>query len=134
MNQLKETRRRDGFQVLTEASVKMAVFWDVAPCSLIGVYRRFRGAYCLSSRPDDGRRATTQKTAIFKVKIIPVPKYHTIQKYEGVEVYIHTFLTSVVDRGELSASRLGRLTPQKEHLYWTSRRRVAGIQPRPSNP
>jgi hypothetical protein len=25
----------------------MAVFWDVAPCSLVEVYRRFRGAYCL---------------------------------------------------------------------------------------
>jgi hypothetical protein len=27
--------------------VKMAVFWDVAPCSLVEVYRRFRGACCL---------------------------------------------------------------------------------------
>jgi hypothetical protein len=35
------------FQVLTAASVKMTVFWDVAPCSLGEVYRRFRGAYCL---------------------------------------------------------------------------------------
>jgi hypothetical protein len=25
---------------------KFTVFWDVAPCSLIGVDRRFRGAYC----------------------------------------------------------------------------------------
>jgi hypothetical protein len=25
----------------------MAVFWVVAPCSLVEVYRRFRGAYCL---------------------------------------------------------------------------------------
>jgi hypothetical protein len=23
--------------------MKMAVFWDVAPCSLVDVYRRFRG-------------------------------------------------------------------------------------------
>jgi hypothetical protein len=34
---------------------KTTVFWDVAPCSLIEVYRRFRGAYCLlMHRPDDG--------------------------------------------------------------------------------
>jgi hypothetical protein len=26
---------------------KMAVFWDVAPCSLVEVYQRFRGACCL---------------------------------------------------------------------------------------
>jgi hypothetical protein len=32
---------------LTTIGVKMAVFWDAAPCSLIEVDRRFRGAYCL---------------------------------------------------------------------------------------
>jgi hypothetical protein len=30
----------------------MAVFWDVAPCSLIEVYRRFRRAYCLQPFPN----------------------------------------------------------------------------------
>jgi hypothetical protein len=29
------------FQVLTEKYVEFRVFWDVAPCSLIGVDRRF---------------------------------------------------------------------------------------------
>jgi hypothetical protein len=29
----------------------MTVFWDVAPCSLVEVYRSFRGVCC---RPDDG--------------------------------------------------------------------------------
>jgi cobalamin synthase len=28
--------------------VSMAAFWDIAPCSLMEVYRRFRGAYCLN--------------------------------------------------------------------------------------
>jgi hypothetical protein len=40
-----ETIDLDGFQVLTAASVKMAVFWDIVVCSLIDVYRRFRCAY-----------------------------------------------------------------------------------------
>jgi hypothetical protein len=35
------------FQVLTAASMKMTVFWVVAPCSLVEVYRRLRGACCL---------------------------------------------------------------------------------------
>jgi hypothetical protein len=35
------------FQVLTAASVKIAVFWIVAPCSLVEVCRRFRGVCCL---------------------------------------------------------------------------------------
>jgi hypothetical protein len=51
-------------------STKMAVFWVVAPCSLVEVYQRFRGPCCLHHQgdgPDDGGRvhgATTQKTAI----------------------------------------------------------------------
>jgi hypothetical protein len=32
-----------GFEVLTAVSTKMAVFWVVAPCSLVEVYQRFRG-------------------------------------------------------------------------------------------
>jgi hypothetical protein len=28
-------------------NLKMRVFWDIAPCSLVGVDRRFRGVYCL---------------------------------------------------------------------------------------
>jgi hypothetical protein len=35
------------FQVLTAASMKMAVFWVVAQCSLVEVYRLFTGACCL---------------------------------------------------------------------------------------
>jgi hypothetical protein len=41
-------------------SMKMAVFWVLAPCRLVWVYRRFRGLYCLHHQG-----ATTQKTAIF---------------------------------------------------------------------
>jgi hypothetical protein len=31
---------------------KMTVFWDVAPCSLVQIDRRFRGAYCLLHQGD----------------------------------------------------------------------------------
>jgi hypothetical protein len=34
------------FQVLTADIMKITVLWDVAPCSLVEVYRRFRGACC----------------------------------------------------------------------------------------
>jgi hypothetical protein len=43
-----------GFEALTAVSTKMAVFWVVAPCSLVEVYQRFRGACCLHHRSDDG--------------------------------------------------------------------------------
>jgi hypothetical protein len=35
------------FQVITAESKKMTVFWVVTHCSLVEVYRRFRGACCL---------------------------------------------------------------------------------------
>jgi hypothetical protein len=38
--------------------MSMTVFWDVAPCSLVEAYRRFRGACCLhhdGDRPDSHR-------------------------------------------------------------------------------
>jgi hypothetical protein len=42
------------FQVLTAASMKFRVFWDVALCSHVEVHRRFGGAYCvlIIHRPD----------------------------------------------------------------------------------
>jgi hypothetical protein len=35
-----------GFEVFTAVSMKMAVFWIVAPCSLVELYQ--------GNRPDDG--------------------------------------------------------------------------------
>jgi hypothetical protein len=40
------------YQILTAANMEMNIFWDVAPCCLVNVYRRFSGAVC-SHRPDD---------------------------------------------------------------------------------
>jgi hypothetical protein len=40
------------FRVLTVAGMKMTAVWDVAPCSLAEVVRRFRGAYCLHHQAD----------------------------------------------------------------------------------
>jgi hypothetical protein len=33
-----------GFEVLMAVSMKMVVFWVVAPCSLVEVYQCFRGS------------------------------------------------------------------------------------------
>lgn len=35
------------FEVLKATILKLAVFWDVAPCGLVGTGRRFGGAYSL---------------------------------------------------------------------------------------
>jgi hypothetical protein len=41
------------FQILTATSMKMTVFLDVAPCSLVEIDRRFRG-FRVTHRSDDG--------------------------------------------------------------------------------
>jgi hypothetical protein len=47
-------------------TLKMAVFWVVAPCSLVEVYQRFRGTCCLhhqgTHRPDDGGSKALKST------------------------------------------------------------------------
>jgi hypothetical protein len=73
-----------GFEVLMAVSMKMAVFWVVVLCSLVEVYRRFRGTCRLHHQGDSSpwwwrqqvplkhrwtstrlHSTTTQKTAIF---------------------------------------------------------------------
>jgi hypothetical protein len=41
------------FEVLMTASIKMAVFWVLAPCSLAQVYRRFGDACCQHHQGDE---------------------------------------------------------------------------------
>jgi hypothetical protein len=41
-----------GFEVLTVVRTKMAVYWVVAPCSLVEVYQCFRGPCCLRHQGD----------------------------------------------------------------------------------
>jgi hypothetical protein len=52
------------FQVLMAANMKIRVFWDKAQCSLVGVDRRFRRAYCLQSPTPSlrGRRYIPEQT------------------------------------------------------------------------
>jgi hypothetical protein len=40
------------YQILTAASMKMTVFCDIAPCSVIEVDQRIRTTYCLRHHPD----------------------------------------------------------------------------------
>jgi hypothetical protein len=41
------------FQVLMVMRMKMAVFWDVSPCSLVDINPNFRGAYYLHYHSDE---------------------------------------------------------------------------------
>jgi hypothetical protein len=54
------------------ASMKMADFWVVAPCSLVEVYQRFRGPCCLhhqGNRLDDGDHTALQPRRQLSLRI-----------------------------------------------------------------
>jgi hypothetical protein len=58
--------------------MNMAVFWVVAPCSLVELYRRFRGAYCLHHQgdSDDGTPMTEAASTSEK----PINFYKTARR------------------------------------------------------
>jgi hypothetical protein len=56
---------RVSFEVLTAASMKMAVFWVAATCGLVKVYRCFRGACCFRHRPYDEATSTSETSVNF---------------------------------------------------------------------
>jgi hypothetical protein len=59
------------FWLLAAAGMKMSVFWDVAPCGVVKVDWRFRGAYCLHSL----HGTTFHTTAIFVVEMRQVRRW-----------------------------------------------------------
>jgi hypothetical protein len=81
------------FQVLTAASMKIGALWDIAPCSLVGVDRRFRGAYCLNHQ---GHHPETTRCYI--------PEGSHIQHF------LHSLISRPSDRGLESRLRLGCLS------------------------
>jgi hypothetical protein len=66
---------------------------------------------------------------VYKVKLsLSLTKYHAMNTYWGVEVYLRAFLTSALDGGEWSASRPGRFTPQGKSPRYPLDRRLGGPQ------
>jgi hypothetical protein len=53
-----------GFKVLTVVVMKSTILWDITPCSLLSVNRRFRGIYRLHLQ---GRKnKLSKKSAVVK--------------------------------------------------------------------
>jgi hypothetical protein len=53
------------FQVLTAASMKMTVFWGIAPCIIVEIDRRFRCAYCFHNIALVMEAARTSETSVY---------------------------------------------------------------------
>jgi hypothetical protein len=45
------------YKIKIENAVEETAFWDIEPCGIVEVQRRFRGAYCLHYQ--DGNRGST---------------------------------------------------------------------------
>jgi hypothetical protein len=93
--------------------VNMTAFWDIAPSNLVGVDRRFRGAYCLHHQgydyhPDDGG-----SMHIWNVGILA-----TLHGAISQEALIFTFV----------AVRTWNLTPSISVFHWTERLSFTKIQ------
>lgn len=54
-------------------NMEMALSWDVVPCSLVDIYRRFRGSYCLHQHRD-----TNQDRILLTMCGIAPPLNHKI--------------------------------------------------------
>jgi hypothetical protein len=72
-----------GFEVLTAVGKKMAVFWVVAPCSLVEIYRRFRGPCC-----DDEGIALMMEAA--RSSETSVNFYQTTRRYNPEDNHLRT--------------------------------------------
>jgi hypothetical protein len=86
-------------EISTAMTMKMAVFWVVAPCRLVWVYQLFTGLYCLHhqgdfhQRPDDGG-----STDLWNVgKLIPV--YTVLQPTRQPSSTYHLILQGRSENG-----------------------------------
>jgi hypothetical protein len=61
----------------------MAVFWDVAPCSLVEVYQRLRGVCCLHHQGDEMMEAISTSETL-------VNFYQTTRRYIPEDSHLHT--------------------------------------------
>jgi hypothetical protein len=74
-------------QVLTATSMKVTVFLDVAPCSLIEIHKYFRGVYCLHGLGDE--------LIPLKMKAVDISKasvsfYETTRRNIPEDNHLHT--------------------------------------------
>jgi hypothetical protein len=91
-----KTNKQVGLEVLMAARMKMAVFWVVAPRSLVEVYQRFRGACCLHHQgidPDSSLRLVTLMMEAAGTSETSVNFYQTAQhinpKYSHLQTSKH---------------------------------------------
>jgi hypothetical protein len=61
-------------QFLTSASMKMTVFWDVAPRSLVEIYWHFRGTYCPHHQGDEAVSTSEISVNFYQTTRLNIPE------------------------------------------------------------
>jgi hypothetical protein len=76
----------------------------------------FNGSLVIAIKWKDNYRFCVAVTSLFIVNVklsMCFIKHHTMKMYRGVEVQLHTFLTSALDGAEWSITCLGCFIPRK---------------------
>jgi hypothetical protein len=60
-------------------SIKMAAFWDVAPCNLVDIDRRFGGAYC--PHHHDEAPSSSEMLVSYQITAVECPEDSHLQNY-----------------------------------------------------
>jgi hypothetical protein len=59
---------------MNPSTLKMTVFWDVAPCSLVEVYECLRGAYCVHHQGDEATSTTEKLVKFYQTAWCRIPE------------------------------------------------------------
>jgi hypothetical protein len=78
-----------GFEVITAVGTKMAVFWVVAPCSLVQIHQRFRGPCCLHHQGHEPLIALMMEAARSSETLVNICQ--TARRYNSEDSHLHYF-------------------------------------------
>jgi hypothetical protein len=78
--------------------------------------------------PKKGMNCVGYTNSYKTTAILYLTKHHAMRMYGGQEEYLHAFLISALNRGESSASRSGRFTPEERAPQYPLDRGLSGPQ------
>jgi hypothetical protein len=74
--------------------MKIRAFWDVSPCSLIGVDRRFRRAYCLHHKGDEINALMMEAVCTSETSVYSETSWRCIPEDSNLHTRCHENLES----------------------------------------
>jgi hypothetical protein len=79
------------FQVLTVASMKITVFWDVVPCSVVDVYWRITGQWVLIALMLDAASTSETSVNFYQTTRRNIPEDSHLPRYVSVATKVSNF-------------------------------------------